>query len=212
MSTLSDLYNAMETLHKVGLSLSEDQEKQVSELEAEIIKKDILPIVTQSIEPALQQVKRELVLVVDYIPGTPISVRLSRKRNLTDGIKDAIEILPDPPVEHKNIGSNKAKRVMSNVTRLKITFNDGRIINKPKASETFFEFVKQVGPERIRTLGLKQNKVPLVSNTLDEKYKQSQKHLGNGWYLITHSCTNDKKSLIEKIAKAFGIKVKVEVT
>ncbi len=210
MSRLSDLYKAMETLRKEKLSTSE-LEKQVNELEEELIKNEVLPVVIQSIEPALQQVKRELVIVVDYVPGTPISVRLSRKRNLTAVIKDAIEILPDPPVEHKNIGSNKAKRVMSNVTRLKITFNDGRTIYEPKASETFFEFVKQVGPERIRTLGLKLNKVPLISNTLDKKYKQSQKHLGNGWYLITHSCTNDKKSLIEKIAKAFGIKVKVEV-
>ena len=33
MSRLGDLYKAMETLHKEGLSLNEDLEKQVSELE-----------------------------------------------------------------------------------------------------------------------------------------------------------------------------------
>ena len=80
MSVLGDLYNAMETLRKVGLSLSEEQEKQLSELEEGIIKKEIIPIVTESIELALKQVQRELVLVVNYKPGTPISVALSRKR------------------------------------------------------------------------------------------------------------------------------------
>lgn len=80
MSVLGDLYNAMETLRKVGLSLSEEQEKQLSELEEGIIKKEIIPIVTESIELALKQVQRELVLVINYKPGTPISVTLSRKR------------------------------------------------------------------------------------------------------------------------------------
>ena len=67
MSRLSDLYKAMETLRKEGLSLNEDLEKQVSDLEENIIKKEILPIVTETIAPALKQVQRELVLVVDYV-------------------------------------------------------------------------------------------------------------------------------------------------
>ncbi|MDY6327366.1 MAG: hypothetical protein SPL42_02590 [Bacteroidales bacterium] len=39
MSRLSDLYKAMETLRKEGLSLNEDLERQVSELEENIINK-----------------------------------------------------------------------------------------------------------------------------------------------------------------------------
>ena len=54
MSRLSDLYKAMETLRKEGLSLNEDLEKQVSDLEENIIKKEILPIVTETIAPALK--------------------------------------------------------------------------------------------------------------------------------------------------------------
>ena len=82
MSRLSELYNAMETLRKEGLS-DKDLERKVSEQEENIIKKDILPIVTESIEPALKQVQRELVLVVDYHPGQPISVSLSRSTSGT---------------------------------------------------------------------------------------------------------------------------------
>ena len=44
MSRLSDLYKAMETLRNEGLSLNEDLERQVSELEEDIIKKEILPV------------------------------------------------------------------------------------------------------------------------------------------------------------------------
>ena len=89
MSRLSDLYKAMETLRKEGLPVGEDLERKANELEEEIIKKEILPVLTKTIEPALQPVKRELVLVVDYVPGQPLSVHLSRKRNFTAEIPDA---------------------------------------------------------------------------------------------------------------------------
>ena len=55
MSRLSKLYDAIETLSKEGVS-TDDLEKKVSQAEEDIIKKEILPIVTQNIEPALQQV------------------------------------------------------------------------------------------------------------------------------------------------------------
>lgn len=211
MSRLSDLYKAMETLRKEGLSLNEDLEKQVSDLEENIIKKEILPIVTETIAPALKQVQRELVLVVDYVPGIPISVHLSRKRNFTADITDAKEILPDPQVEHKEIGKTGPKGKISAATRLKITFANGNVIQELQASETFRKFVMEIGAERVRSLGLKQNKVPLISNTLDKKYKSSQKAVGNGWYLMTCSNTLTKKRDIERIANAFKVKVKVEI-
>lgn len=106
MSRLSKLYDAIETLRKEGVS-TDDLEEKVSQAEEDIIKKEILPILTQNIEPALQQVKRELVLVVDYQPGQPISVHLSRKRNFTAEIADAKEIVQDPIVEH---GERKSSR------------------------------------------------------------------------------------------------------
>lgn len=100
MSRLSDLYKAMETLRKEGISINEELEKQVSELEENIIKKEILPVVTETIEPALKQVQRELVLVVDYHPGLPVSVSLSRKANVSQLI-DAKLLEADPQVQHK---------------------------------------------------------------------------------------------------------------
>lgn len=48
----------METFCKEGLPVNEDLERKVNELEEEIIKKDILPVLSKTIEPALQSVKR----------------------------------------------------------------------------------------------------------------------------------------------------------
>lgn len=210
MSRLSDLYKAMETLRKEGLPVDENLEKKANELEEDIIKKEILPVLSKTIEPALQPVKRELVLVVDYIPGQPLSVHLSRKRNFTAEI-DAKEILPDPEVEHKEIGKTGKKMVKQPVTRLRITFEDGSVIQERNAAESFVSFVRRVGVERVRSLGIKQCKIPLVSNTIDKKYGSKQKPLGNGWLLMTNTSTQSKKHDIEFIAESFNIKLKVEI-
>ena len=61
----------METLRKEGLPVHDDLEQKASELEEEIIKKEILPVLTKTIEPALKPVQRELVLVVE--PETQIT-------------------------------------------------------------------------------------------------------------------------------------------
>ena len=82
MTSLKKLYEAMQTLREAGLSISQDMEKQINALEEDIIKKDILPVIKEAIEPALKDVQREIVLVVDYKPDEPISVSLSRKTNV----------------------------------------------------------------------------------------------------------------------------------
>lgn len=95
MATLSELYITMENLHKLNLPIDERLKQNAAKLEEDLIRTEILPTLTEKIEPALAQVKRELVLVVDYVPGVPLKVSLSRKRNIADVLPDAVEIKPD---------------------------------------------------------------------------------------------------------------------
>jgi hypothetical protein len=207
----------METLRKEGLSLNEDLERQVSELEEEIIKKEILPVVTETIAPALKQVQRELVLVVDYVPGVPVSVHLSRKRNFTQQLSDAKEIVLDPVVQHskKNI-KKKTGLTHGPATQLIIEFPDGTIISEKSAVETMKAAVLKIGISQVRKVveeyNLKLSKAPVISNRRDEKYASAQKDLGGGWLLMTHSSNIDKKRFFDKLSKILnlGLKVKVE--
>ena len=216
MSRLSNLYKAMETLRKEGLSLNEDLERQVSELEEEIIKKEILPVVTETIAPALKQVQRELVLVVDYVPGVPVSVHLSRKRNFTQQLSDAKEIVLDPVVQHskKNI-KKKTGLTHGPATQLIIEFPDGTIISEKSAVETMKTAVLKIGISQVRKVveeyNLKLSKAPVISNRRDEKYASAQKDLGGGWLLMTHSSNIDKKRFFDKLSKILNLGLKVEV-
>ena len=209
MSRLSDLYKAMETLRKEGVS-TEDLEQKVGSLEEDIIKKEILPVVTQTIEPALKQVQRELVLVVNYHPGEPISVSLSRKANIAE-LLDAKLLEQDPQVEHRD--GTKRKNPVERINEksvLRVTFPDGTVIEDKKAKMTFTKTIQKLGLMRVRNLGITFCGVPIVSNTLDKKYGKAQVPVEGGLYVMTHSSTHDKKKMLDKISTRLGVKLIVE--
>ena len=216
MSRLSDLYKAMETLRKEGLPVNEDLEQKANEIEEEIIKKEILPILTQNIEPALQPVKRELVLVVDYVPDQPLSVHLSRKRNFTADMPDAKEIVIDPEVSHSlhDTHTGADDKIQRGPARdMAVFFPDGTIIAEKKAVDTLAKVVHKIGVAKVRQVveehNLKFCKVPVISNRRDAKYGKSQRDLGDGWLLITHSNNPMKKTFIEKVSDVLHLGLRV---
>lgn len=208
MTKLQKLYSTIQNLKELGLELGDDLLKQTSELEQEIIKNEILPVVSEKIEPIISQIQRELVLVVDYVPNEPLSVRISRKRNFTEQM-ETIEIVPDPKVDH-NIGTIKRNSTTKSAkTNLRVTLPNGKVIENRFAYETLQEVVMLADVEKVRPLGIIQCGVPLISNTLDNFY--NQKEIAKGMFLITHSSTGQKRQQIEKISDALDLNLKVEV-
>lgn len=199
----------MANLKELGLKINDDLIDEVNKLEEEIIKKEILPVLTEKIEPALSPVKRELVLVVDYVPNQPLSVRISRKRNFAAEIPDAKIIELDPMVEHSERGQSNSVITRGSATKLIVKFPDGTIIAEPKATDTLVKTVKKIGVARVRSVVEKENlvfcRVPVISNRRDSKYGKSQKDLGNGWLLITHSNNPMKKSFLDKVSKELNL-------
>lgn len=208
----------MDNLRDLGLSINEDLIQEANELEEEIIKKEILPVLSKTIEPALQPVKRELVLVVDYMPGQPLSVHLSRKRNFAAELSDAKEMVLDPEVTHKNHGSRQDEKIERGpIKELSVAFPDGTVIAEKTAAETLVSVVKKIGVAEVRKVvedyNLKFCRVPVISNRRDSKYGSSQKDLGGGWLLITHSNNPMKKAFIEKVSDILhlGLNVTLKV-
>ena len=75
----------METLRNEGVSEDILVQKML-EREEEIIKEEVIPMVIKGIAPALNQVQRNLTLVIDYQPGEPIKATLSRKTKISEMI------------------------------------------------------------------------------------------------------------------------------
>ena len=83
MSKLEELYNTMNSLKNLNLPIDEKLMQAVNELEEQIIKTEVIPSITKDLEPRLRQIKRKLVLVIDYDPDDVLSVKLSRKVNIS---------------------------------------------------------------------------------------------------------------------------------
>ncbi len=211
MSKLEILYASIKGLQNLGLPLNEETLKAVDELEEQLIKTEILPALSEDIEPMLSQIQRELVLVVEYKPGVPISVALSRKTNITELI-DAKKLEIDPEVEHKEFGP-RSKKVESRAapTKLRVVKPNGTIIEERNAADTFVEALKQAGLLKVRDLGIIHCRINIVSTTKDKKYGSSQQEAEPGLYVLTHSNTEDKKKCLEKISTALQLGWKIEI-
>ncbi len=215
MSQLKKLYQTMQNLKDLGLKINDDLIDEVNKLEEEIIKKEILPVLTEKIAPALSPVERELVLVVDYVPNQPLSVRISRRRNFAADIPDAKIIALDPKVEHTQRGQMSTPFKRGSVTKFSVIFRDGTIIAEKTAADTFELVVRKIGVAKVRKVVEKENlvfcRVPVISNRKDSKYGHAQRNMGDGWYLITHSNNLMKKSFLETISKELGLGLIVKV-
>ena len=223
MSKLQELYETREKLQSLGIAPNADLERQLSELEEEIIRNEIVPIITDKVEPVLKQVRREVVLVVEHNPKNGVQVHLSRKRNVANVFSDAVMIssvqFGNTVKEHKEGISRPRTTGMKPATKLRVTFmDDGEVISESFAADTLKKAILKFGVERVAQLCiapydsiLQLNRVNLVTKKRDEQYANRQHEIGNGWLVFTGSNTPSKKRQIEAIAKALSVRVKVEI-
>lgn len=211
MTKLEKLYASINGLQELGLPLNKETLSAADNLEEQLIKTEILPAMSKDIEPRLSQIQRELVLVVEYKPGTPISVALSRKTNITE-LLDAKKLELDPHVEHRTHSKHrKLVERMNSKTILRVTFPDGTVIENKKAKITFANTIRKIGLMQVRNLGITFCGVPIVSKSLDNKYGYAQIPVENGFYIMTHSNTHDKKKKLDKISSELALGLKVEI-
>lgn len=217
MTKLEKLYSIIENSREVGVKLSKDVLQQVEELEEGIIKEEILPALANDIAPRLEPIKRDLVLVVEYHPGEPISVALSRKTKISE-IMGAKTLTPrnstpvksdERPTEEE---PHEPKKHVENTTKgMRVTFPDGTVIWHRQAIDTFIDTLKTIGFERIPALGIKHGGFPLVG-----KEKRPTKpgciwqHEADGWYIYSNISNATKIADLKQISDYFQLGLKIE--
>ena len=210
MSKLETLYKSIEGLKELGLPLNEETLKAVDNLEEELIKNEVIPRLTGSIEPIITQIQRPIVLVVDYVPGESLSVRLTRKRVITDdNFTKEYPLTPKLIEPEKKSGKTITSAPKAPWTGLLVTYPDGAVINNKYAYETLIQVVEKAGIEKVEKLGLKQVGLDFISKIRDDFYNQHE--LPGGYLITTHSSTAKKKQQIEEISKKLGLGLKVQV-
>lgn len=211
MTKLEKLYQLITYSKELGLSLNEEMLQQADQLEEELIKNEVIPRLSESIEPIITQIQRPIVLVVDYVPGEALSVRLTRKRVITEeGDTKQYSLTPSSNKERtKKTDKTITSSPKSSWTGLMVTFPDGKIVNNRYAYETLIEVVQNVGIEKVAALGIKHVGLDFITKTKDDFYNQHE--LPGGYLILTHSSTDKKKRQVEEISQKLGLGLKVEV-
>lgn len=218
MTKLEKLYSIIENSREVGVKLSKDVLQQVEELEEGIIKEEILPSLGNDIAPRLEPIKRDLVLVVEYHPGEPISVALSRKTKISE-IMGAKTLTPRSSTPVKSEGEptevkphEPTKHIENTTKGMRVTFPDGTVIWHRQAIDTFIDALRKIGLERIPSLGIVHgNGYNLVSRdkrpTVPGRIWQ---HECDGWYIYSNISNGTKADDLKRISDHYHLGLKIE--
>ena len=220
MTKLEKLYTSIKNLEELGLELTPEMLLECDKLEEQIIKDEILPALGQDIEPRLRQIQRPLVLVVEYTPEDPISVKLSRKMNIAEAL-GAKQITPPSTKTGQPVTSAEptpspaphepTKQVVNHTKGLKVTFRDGTVINESAAIETFKKALVKIGLDKVAATSIKHGGYGLVSK--DKRPPEAGRiwqHKIGVWYVYVNISNQQKKDDLKKLSDMFGLGLVIE--
>lgn len=217
MNKLETLYASIKGLEKVGLTLTDEMLKKADELEEQLIKTEVLPTLSKDIEPRLSQIQRELVLVVEYKPGEPISVALSRKTKISE-IVDAKTLTPkaNTPVSSQikplPTESHFPTKYTKNATKgMRVSFPDGTVIWHHAAIDTFVDAIRKIGLEKVNAVGLEHAGYNLVSKKMKPlEPGRVWQHECDGWYVFSNINNKNKIQDLKRISEYYHLHLKIE--
>ncbi len=94
---------------------------------------------------------------------------------------------------------------------IRVTFPDGTVLCDSAPTQTFLQTISRIGPERVKSLGLEVCHIPLVSQTLNDKYKEWIKPIGDGWYVMAQSDTEQKFRQLHSINSQLLLNLILEI-
>lgn len=119
---------------------------------------------------------------------------------------------PSPKLPIENPDKPKRKGPQQG---LKVTFPNGKIVKEANAVDTYCETIMRIGVDRVFEAsmdhGITLNGVNIITDTKHHKYGDSQRALGHGWWLMTHSNTPQKKDVLEKLSHHLGLDLNIEM-
>lgn len=222
MKTLDDLNKLYDTLNKFGLVLNEDQIQSLNEQEIDLIKREIVPTLTNELSPKLNAFHRDITLILEHHPEKETRILLSHQ-TVGINLQDSIQLYPEPnesdaqcdaafdelhdqtDEEHAELETKKTPS-----KGLKVTFPDGEVIWCDKSVDTYSNALIKIGLERVSKLGITMANYNIVSHrkrTDDNKRWQIFK---NGWYIYVWLSNDAKVKFLRLISEKLNLRLRIE--
>lgn len=223
MNKLEDLYNGMRSLQRAGVPLNDKLLQDISKCEESLIKSEILPALSKNVEPLLSQIQRELVLVLEYHPGEPISVALSRKAKISE-IMEAKRLIPQgsiAPRPNRPVVSPTpalpveqhfpSKKITNHTKGMRVTFPSGKVIWEQNAIDTFVMTLREIGFDRVNSVGIIHCGYNLASKTQrPTELGRIWQHECDGWYIYSNISNNTKVDDLKQISRRLGLRLQID--
>jgi len=111
------------------------------------------------------------------------------------------------PVEKASFHKKDSNRTRKQGGRLRVTVA-GKVIEQHTIAETFVETLKAFGLERVAKLNKTVTSIPLIARTPTNDYQKQVRC--DGWFITTHVNKVSATTVLEEIAKALNMPLKVE--
>lgn len=145
-------------------------------------------ITTSSFSVEVKSCIREINGNISLIDGT-VMARYLEQHKLFDLDKE--EIIP-AVVNMPKEDIVMLPRLREHKKLLRVTFPDGTVFCDKSPSQTLLQTIRHIGTETVASLGLEVCHVPLVSQSIHERYEKWIKPIGDGWYIMLQSDTDQK--------------------
>lgn len=112
------------------------------------------------------------------------------------------------PVYKTNTETTKSK---TKTVTLRVIYPDGRVIQHPKATDTYITVIEENCPDLINELGIVHAGVNIVQKELDSKYDGAQRKISGEWYVFTNTSTPKKRLDLIQISDALDLGLQVDL-
>lgn len=167
------------------------------------------PDVLHLIEPYLNTEYKAPIVAVNILKNY-----YAEKFELQMEFKDWMKLVQDidwstcynaPVVQPKKKASRKKSHF------LRVTFNDGRVLQHRNSARTFAKIIEECYPDLITEMGIMAASVNIVSTVLSDKYAGAQIPISGGYYVMTNLSTSAKRDVLEQIAEELELDYKAEL-
>lgn len=110
-----------------------------------------------------------------------------------------------------NISKPTAEKAKSKTEILRVEYPNGKVIQYPKATDTFIEVIENSYPDLIHELNILHANVNLVTKERSEQYASAQREITDGWLVFTNINTRRKREDIIKISEELELGLKVDL-
>ncbi len=141
---------------------------------------------------ALQYLLKQEIETLDSLIQRTQEVKESVKRHLK----------PETPIEPPR-STVPTRRHAGDLT---VIMEDGQKICHSRVSETFVEVIEKIGVEKVKTLGIIINALPLIDTFKHPTYNQAQ---SGSYYIMTNSDTDKKIEQLKEIKRSLNLNFKV---